>query len=98
MKCNDCNDKGYIDRFDSSHDMNVREPCWSCESEKQHEQELIQKVSKLIVNTSPQRLALLVAENIVKNAHIMDREYSYLEQYIVAKQKESLLLYANTVC
>lgn len=97
MNCNDCNDTGYTEYFDKNHDMNMREPCWSCEDEKRYEHQLIRSVSKLIVNTSPQRLAMMLAENIVKNAHLMDRGYSFVQQYVDSKQKESLLFYANAV-
>lgn len=97
MNCNNCNNTGYTEKFDKNHDMNIREPCWSCENEKRYEQELIREVSKTIVNTSPQRLALMLAETIVKNAHLMDRNYSFVQQYVDSKQKESLLQYANAV-
>lgn len=97
MNCNNCNNTGYTEKFDKNHDMNIREPCWSCENEKRYEQELIREVSKIIVNTSPQRLALMLAETIVKNAHLMDRNYSFVQQYVDSKQKESLLHYANAV-
>jgi len=97
MTCKDCNGLEYIEYFDENHDVNMREPCWSCESEKRYQQDLIREVSKIIVNTSPQRLALMLAENIVNNAHMMDRNYSFIQQYVESKQKESLLQYANTV-
>ncbi len=95
--CKDCNGLEFIEYFDESHDLNVREPCWSCESIKRNRIELIRNISKVIVNSSPQRLALMVAENIVNNADYMDTHYAFLQQYVASKEKESLLVYANTV-
>lgn len=95
MNCKNCNDSGYTEYFDRNHDMNMREPCWSCEDEKRFERDLIVQVSKVIVNASPQRLAKMLAENIVKNAHLVDRGYSFVQQYVESKQKEDLLHYAN---
>lgn len=63
--CEKCNGDGYYLVPNYQHDIMERIECMDCISHAHYKHHLSEELTKVLMNASPQKLAMLVAETIV---------------------------------
>ena len=94
--CDKCEGNLYYLVPNYQHDVMERIECWDCISEMQYQDDVKERLTKLLVTASPQRLAQLVADlavnGIVKDSN---NNISRFETIIATKNLEQALVMAS---
>mgnify|MGYP003625951220 FL=1 len=96
MDCNKCEGKLYYLIPNYQHDTLERIECIDCISEMQYQDDIKERLTKLLVTASPQRLAQIVAE-VAVNGIIKDvnSNLTRYETIIATKNLSQALMLAN---
>tara|TARA_R100000406_G_C3052030_1_gene108998 strand:+ start:362 stop:658 length:297 start_codon:yes stop_codon:yes gene_type:complete len=93
MECNECNGTGWVKTWSYGHDVMIREQCYTCMAHEKHMQDLILEISKMLSNTSKQRLAKAFATKLID---LTDKfcagDFSNVEKAIENKDVETIFM------
>ena len=84
MECNECNGTGWVKTWSYGHDVMIREQCYTC---------MAHEISKMLSNTSKQRLAKAFATKLID---LTDKfcagDFSNVEKAIENKDVETIFM------
>tara|TARA_R100000458_G_C8152983_1_gene159970 strand:- start:94 stop:420 length:327 start_codon:yes stop_codon:yes gene_type:complete len=91
MTCKICKGNLYYLVYDKHADNMAKMDCWDCLSVIQYNDDVKERLSKLLVSASPQKLAQIVAEILVNTTEDYEVENTF-EPLIATKDKTRLLV------
>ena len=94
--CDKCEGNLYYLVPNYQHDVMERIECWDCISEMQYQDDVKERLTKLLVTASPQRLAQIVSEMVV-NSVVKDvnTNLSRFETIITTKNKTEAMILSS---
>ena len=96
MECNECNGIGWVNVWNPSHDVMMKEKCIPCMAHERDLKDLTLAVSKIIVNASKQRLAMALANALIKHTDdVCMSDLSNIEALIKTKDIEGIFMSIN---
>lgn len=96
--CEKCEGKLWYVVPNHQHDILERIECLDCISVLQYNDDVKERITKIIVNASPQKLAQIVSEGVVNGVAKNDKESveERFEQLIATKDINTILALATT--
>jgi len=96
MECKKCNGTGWVNTWCHGHDVMLKEQCYDCMAHQRDLKDLTLAVSKIIVNASKQRLAMALANALIKHTDdVCMSDLSNIEALIKTKDIEGIFMSIN---
>ena len=93
MECEKCNGTGWVNTWCHGHDVMLKEQCYDCMAHERDKKDLMTELSKIVVNSSKQRMAMVLAGLLVDYTDkYCAGDFSNIEALVKTKDMEGIFM------